>query len=127
MNGIGVLAPCPSQPTSRMAELLLAALDSISTGPGGDTVWNRYDNDGPDGIPNSGDDDGVIDVVAFLQPGVDGACGAPGNPVAPRNHCALEQRPALRHAHAPPRCERAADSRTVPHRQLLHDPVGRWR
>jgi M6 family metalloprotease-like protein len=77
-NGVGVLAACPSHPTSRMGELLLAALDSISDGPGADTVWNRYDNDGPDGIPNSGDDDGVIDVVAFLQPGIDGACGAPG-------------------------------------------------
>jgi M6 family metalloprotease-like protein len=77
-NGIGVLAPCPSHATSRMGELLLAALDSISNGPGADTVWNRYDNDGPDGIPNSGDDDGVIDVVAFLQPGIDGACGAAG-------------------------------------------------
>jgi M6 family metalloprotease-like protein len=77
-NGIGVLSACPSHSTSRMGELLLAALDSISNGPGADTVWNRFDNDGPDGIPNSGDDDGVIDVVAFLQPGVDGACGAPG-------------------------------------------------
>ena len=77
-NGIGVLRACPSHARSRMGELLLAALDSISNGPGADTVWNRYDNDGPDGIPNSGDDDGVIDVVAFLQPGVDGACGAPG-------------------------------------------------
>ncbi len=77
-NGIGVLTACPSHPTSRMGELLMGALDAISNGPGADTVWNRYDNDGPDGIPNSGDDDGVIDVVAFLQPSVDGACGAPG-------------------------------------------------
>ncbi len=77
-NGIGVLGPCPGHAVSRMYQLLKAALDSVSTGPGGDTVWNRYDNDGPDGIPNSGDDDGVIDVVAFLQPAVDGACGAPG-------------------------------------------------
>jgi M6 family metalloprotease-like protein len=77
-NGIGVLAACPSHPTARMGELLLAALDSISNGPGADTIWNRYDNDGPDGIPNSGDDDGVIDVVAFLQPAVDGACGTTG-------------------------------------------------
>jgi M6 family metalloprotease-like protein len=77
-NGIGVLGPCPAHVESRMYQLLDAALDSVSNGPGGDTVWNRYDNDGPDGIPNSGDDDGVIDVVAFLQPAVDGACGAPG-------------------------------------------------
>lgn len=77
-NGIGVMSPCPSHPTSRMGELLLGALDAISNGPGADTIWNRYDNDGPDGIPNSGDDDGVIDVVAFLQPTIDGACGSPG-------------------------------------------------
>ena len=74
-NGIGVLAACPTRPRSRFGDLLLAALDSISKAPGGDTVWNRYDNDGPDGIPNSGDDDGSVDVVAFLQPLVDGACG----------------------------------------------------
>lgn len=77
-NGVGVLGPCPSHARSRMGELLLAALDSISNGPGADTVWSRYDNDGPDGIPNSGDDDGVVDVVAFLQPTLDGACGGAG-------------------------------------------------
>lgn len=77
-NGIGVLNACPSHPASRMGEFFVAALDSISHGAGADTVWNRYDNDGPDGVPNSGDDDGVIDVVAFLQPVVDGACGAVG-------------------------------------------------
>lgn len=74
-NGIGVRAPCPVRQRSRMADLLLAALDSISLRSGGDTVWNRFDNDGPDGIPNSGDDDGVVDVVTFLQPKIDGACG----------------------------------------------------
>ncbi|MGH7594384.1 MAG: immune inhibitor A domain-containing protein, partial [Gemmatimonadales bacterium] len=77
-NGVGVLAPCPSHSRSRMGELLLAALDSISHGPDSATVWSRFDNDGPDGIPNSGDDDGVVDVVAFLQPVLDGACGGPG-------------------------------------------------
>ena len=77
-NGVGVLAPCPSRARSRMADLLIAALDSVSLSPGGDTVWNRFDNDGPDGLPNSGDDDGVIDVVAFIQPTVDGACGTTG-------------------------------------------------
>jgi M6 family metalloprotease-like protein len=34
-----------------------------------DTIdWGVYDNDGPDGIPNSLDDDGFVDVVAVLQP-----------------------------------------------------------
>jgi M6 family metalloprotease-like protein len=28
-----------------------------------DIDFSRYDNDGPDGTPNSGDDDGVVDVV----------------------------------------------------------------
>ncbi|MBI4410724.1 MAG: M6 family metalloprotease domain-containing protein [Gemmatimonadetes bacterium] len=28
--------------------------------------FGRYDNDGPDGVPNSGDDDGFVDFVAFL-------------------------------------------------------------
>ncbi|MES2125045.1 MAG: M6 family metalloprotease domain-containing protein, partial [Gemmatimonadota bacterium] len=74
-NGIGVRAPCPARQGSRMGAMLMAALDSISLRSGGDTVWNRFDNDGPDGIPNSGDDDGVVDVVTFLQPKVDGACG----------------------------------------------------
>jgi len=77
-NGIGVLGPCPSHSKLRMAELLLGALDAISNGAGADTVWNQFDNDGPDGIPNSGDDDGVVDVVAFLQPTPDGACATPG-------------------------------------------------
>ena len=29
----------------------------------GDTDLGRFDNDGPDGVPNSGDDDGYVDVV----------------------------------------------------------------
>jgi M6 family metalloprotease-like protein len=38
--------------------------------------WGRFDNDGPDGRPNSGDDDGFVDFVAFVQPNVGGECGA---------------------------------------------------
>jgi M6 family metalloprotease-like protein len=34
-----------------------------------------YDNDGPDGIPNSGDDDGYVDFVAFVHPESGGECG----------------------------------------------------
>jgi M6 family metalloprotease-like protein len=30
--------------------------------------WGQYDNDGPDGIPNSGDDDGYVDALAVFQP-----------------------------------------------------------
>ncbi len=77
-NGIGVLSPCPDG-GQRFGNMLIATLDSISNRPGGDTVWSQFDNDGPDGLPNSGDDDGVVDVVQFFQPGQDGACsGSPG-------------------------------------------------
>jgi M6 family metalloprotease-like protein len=41
--------------------------------------WGWYDNDGPDGIPNSGDDDGVVDLTVFIQPTRDGSCVAPMN------------------------------------------------
>ncbi|MCH2132201.1 MAG: M6 family metalloprotease domain-containing protein [Phycisphaerales bacterium] len=34
-----------------------------------------YDNDGPDGIPNSGDDDGIVDLVALVHPEIGGECG----------------------------------------------------
>jgi M6 family metalloprotease-like protein len=66
---------CP-RPNSqnRMGQMLIALLDAISTGAGADTVWARFDNDGPDGIPNSGDDDGFVDFVTFLQPQVGGEC-----------------------------------------------------
>ncbi|HKP30159.1 MAG TPA: M6 family metalloprotease domain-containing protein [Gemmatimonadales bacterium] len=76
-NGIGVVNSCPNG-GRRFGGMLLAALDSISNRPGGDTVWAQFDNDGPDGLPNSGDDDGVVDFVTFLHPTVDGACGTQG-------------------------------------------------
>lgn len=37
--------------------------------------WARYDNDGPDGIPNSGDDDGFVDVLGVLHPTHGAECG----------------------------------------------------
>ncbi len=66
---------CP-RPNSqnRMGQMLIALLDAVSSGPGGATVWNAFDNDGPDGLPNSGDDDGFVDFVTFLQPQVGGEC-----------------------------------------------------
>ncbi len=78
-NGIGVLAPCPTRAVSRFGELLLGALNVVSRGSEGATVWGPFDNDGPDGIPNSGDDDGFVDFVTFLQPEMDGACPSSPN------------------------------------------------
>lgn len=70
-NGIGVLNSCPHHGV-RLGELLLEGLRGADDGS---VDWGVFDNDGPDGVPNSGDDDGVVDFVAFLQPEVDGACG----------------------------------------------------
>lgn len=77
-NGIGVNGPCPARARSRMADLLIGALDAVSLRADSATVWGAYDNDGPDGLPNSGDDDGIVDFVTFLQARVDGACGGSG-------------------------------------------------
>lgn len=39
--------------------------------------FGLYDNDGPDGTPNSGDDDGFVDVAVFVQRLPGGECGGP--------------------------------------------------
>src|ERR1051326_948773 len=48
--------------TAHLPDLIKEALDQ---NPNID--WAQYDNDGPDGIPNSGDDDGYVDFVAFAH------------------------------------------------------------
>ncbi len=51
--------------SSRVAEFIVEILAQLdSTG----IDWGAFDNDGPDGVPNSGDDDGFVDVVAVLHP-----------------------------------------------------------
>jgi M6 family metalloprotease-like protein len=73
-NGIGVLAPCPPRSVSRFGALLLRTLDIVSRAQDAATIWSQFDNDGIDGRPNSGDDDGFVDFVTFLQSDRDGAC-----------------------------------------------------
>lgn len=41
------------------------------------TSFGQFDNDGLDGMPNSGDDDGYVDMIMFAHATRDGACGAP--------------------------------------------------
>jgi len=41
--------------------------------------FGQFDNDGPDGIPNSADDDGFVDAVLFVHPSMDGACVSSSN------------------------------------------------
>lgn len=43
--------------------------------------FGQFDNDGPDGIPNSADDDGRVDGAVFLFREIDAACG--GNAIWP--------------------------------------------
>jgi M6 family metalloprotease-like protein len=43
-----------------------------------DLDFGEFDNDGPDGIANSGDDDGRIDFLSIKYTEVGGHCGGPG-------------------------------------------------
>ncbi|HEY7193197.1 MAG TPA: M6 family metalloprotease domain-containing protein, partial [Gemmatimonadales bacterium] len=53
----------------------------------GSVDFGQFDNDGPDGVPNSGDDDGYVDMIMFAHPTEDGACGGfPGNDASANNH-----------------------------------------
>lgn len=40
--------------------------------------WGQFDNDGPDGIPNSGDDDGFVDILVVMHPTRGGECAGEG-------------------------------------------------
>lgn len=59
---------------ARLVDYLLQALDEADRL----VDFARFDNDGPDGVPGSGDDDGVVDAVAFEFLEVSGSCGGPG-------------------------------------------------
>jgi len=48
--------------TAHIGDLIREALDLNRK-----INWALYDNDGPDGLPNSGDDDGYVDFVAFAH------------------------------------------------------------
>jgi M6 family metalloprotease-like protein len=59
-------------------------LDLLSQIKGVD--WGQYDNDGPDDVPNSGDDDGYVDVLAVIQPTSGAECGGSGSPYRVWSH-----------------------------------------
>ncbi len=59
---------------SKVYQLFIGALSALD----GQVDFGQFDNDGPDGIPNSGDDDGVVDVAQFVGPIVGGECGGRG-------------------------------------------------
>ncbi|MFQ5512260.1 MAG: M6 family metalloprotease domain-containing protein [Candidatus Krumholzibacteriia bacterium] len=58
-------------PGAKTGQLILEALQGVD----GSVDFGQYDNDGPDGLPNSGDDDGLVDFVAIVQPEIGAECG----------------------------------------------------
>ena len=52
-----------SQGRTRLRELFVKALANHD----GAVDFAQFDNDGPDGVPNSGDDDGDVDLAQFVQ------------------------------------------------------------
>ncbi|NNM05247.1 MAG: M6 family metalloprotease domain-containing protein [Gemmatimonadetes bacterium] len=58
---------------SRVGEYIFRVLESLDDGS---VDWGLFDNDGPDGVPNSGDDDGYVDVLAVMHPTPGGECSS---------------------------------------------------
>jgi M6 family metalloprotease-like protein len=56
--------------SAKLGDLIKSVLDARDA-----TVdFSQFDNDGPDNKPNSGDDNGVVDFVAFVHPELGGEC-----------------------------------------------------
>jgi M6 family metalloprotease-like protein len=60
---------------AKTGEFLQELLDAND----GTIDFGDFDNDGPDGVPNSGDDDGFADLVVFVHSESGGECGG-GSP-----------------------------------------------
>ncbi len=67
-GGAGCNGICGS---SKVGDFLKDTLDTSDAS----VDFASFDNDGPDGQPNSGDDDGYVDFVAFVHPEAGGECG----------------------------------------------------
>lgn len=59
---------------ARLGEFFLEALQLADPS----TDFGAFDSDGPDGVPNSGDDDGVVDAMTFEFIEIAASCGGPG-------------------------------------------------
>ena len=60
-------------PGARVGEFIVRILEALDDGS---VDWGQFDNDGPDGVPNSGDDDGYVDILAVMHPNSGGECKA---------------------------------------------------
>ncbi len=70
--GCNGLCSAANVPFTNMIAELVAARD-------GAVDFGQFDNDGPDGLPNSADDDGYVDAIVLFHPELDGACGGNDN------------------------------------------------
>ena len=61
----------------RTGEFIVQILQALDDGS---IDWGLFDNDGPDGIPNSGDDDGYVDILTIMHPTPGGECNDPDRP-----------------------------------------------
>ena len=59
---------------AKVGEFIVRIIEGLDDGS---VDWGRFDSDGPDGIPNSGDDDGYVDVLAVMHPTPGGECYDP--------------------------------------------------
>ncbi len=50
-------------------------VELLTNADGAGIDWGDYDNDGPDGVPNSLDDDGYVDLLAVMHPTSGAECG----------------------------------------------------
>lgn len=54
-------------------------IEEAVAGIDGEVDFGLYDNDGPDGVPNSGDDDGYVDVLVLVHPALGAECAGNTN------------------------------------------------
>ncbi len=83
----GAPGSCPDNPSTdncnglfgNSSFLMQAGLAEAVRGADSLVDFGQFDNDGPDNIPNSVDDDGFVDAMLFLHPSMDGACVSSSN------------------------------------------------
>ena len=76
-NPAGYYEPISDDPVDRNGETGEFIRDALLAADGA-IDFGAYDNDGPDGVPNSGDDDGFVDTAAFIYATEAKSCGGPG-------------------------------------------------
>ncbi|MFO7653283.1 MAG: M6 family metalloprotease domain-containing protein [Candidatus Krumholzibacteriia bacterium] len=68
-NGLDIFAACHAGDFVR---------ETVALADAAGFEWGAFDNDGPDGVANSGDDDGYVDLVMVVHAGRGGECGGNG-------------------------------------------------